>query len=463
MKLLMSRLLLALLMVTHYRLARTSWTSERQNRIDEYHRRNEDDHKEDLGHLMGTDLDPDLDDTERGLVARGLQAALIRARRLIRVVPSPYKSCNDPNTEKYSNDSLSSYNQTLLQATYFSLFKKFAASLMSSDSFRTYMTPQMFEMIEHLNLELLASHFLYLTINQGVVLVLHLLITMALILTLHKRNQERPHVITALTPEQIQALEANFSQKYERELKEQRNILLDVLHLMETHKRLLESNYRLQQAACDHSLHILDAQPQPAGGWLDTMRSSMRKTKNQPPRPPPPIGPNTLFYGGDGPPMGESPNSPATLLISPSDTATVGTQKVTITGAADSSDRRGTASQIDADEMASTHSSSMALLLPDDAEAEAEAEARLANIKMLNAMDESSSWMTTDSRFASIKRRHMTTFSRVPEKEEIPLVDLPGAQAAGPPATIPPPPPRMDLAEEIRRRRAQMKLPSNDD
>ena len=105
----------------------------------------------------------------------------------------------------------------------------------------------------------------------------------------------------------------------------------------------------------------------------------------------------------------------------------------------------------------------MALLLPDDAEAEAEAEARLANIKMLSAMDESSSWMTNDSRFASIKRRHMKTFSRVPEKEEIPLVDLTGAQAAGPPATIPPPPPRMDLAEEIRRRRAEMKLPSNDD
>ena len=77
MRLLVSQLLLALLI----HLARTTWTSERQQRIDEYRRRNEADQNDDLEHL---DIDHDHpsedQDTARNPVVNGLQAALLRAQ-----------------------------------------------------------------------------------------------------------------------------------------------------------------------------------------------------------------------------------------------------------------------------------------------------------------------------------------------------------------------------------------------
>ena len=186
-------------------------------------------------------------------------------------------------------------------------------------------------MVEEQNLEILSTAFKYLTINQVVVLLLHLLITIALVMALKRGNQDRTHVVTALSPEQIHQLERNFATKYEQTQKETKAAMLDMLSILETHRRLLETNYSLQRAAADHSLTILEGgvshvHSTGPSDWYDHVKNSMCRSNPKPPRPPAPIDPHTTYYTDNRLPTGEG--SPAVLPVTSSATAQF-QQKVT--------------------------------------------------------------------------------------------------------------------------------------
>ena len=434
--------MLLVLMVINHNLVTTSWTEDREERIRKYRERE--------GRNRKGDRDRDLDDLEedqRRLDANGLPVHLHRVQRLLHAVPAPHKGCNDP--ANYENDSLSLYNQTFLQETYFGLFRKFAYQLMDSSTYRSYLTPQMFGMIEDVNLQLLSTTFKYITITQCIALLIHLLLTAALVITLNRRGRDRQHIVTALSPEQIQQLETNFATKYEKEQKESKSLMLDMLHILETHKKVMESQYRLQQAACDHSLHILDAgTPHSTGshGWFNNMRSSMRQTSSVPPRPPAPIDPHT-FYVDDRLPTGESP---AVLPVTSSTTSQF-QQTVTVKGA-----EGGTVVQ-DKDDDINSATHLMSLTDSDDEDADQ----RLAQARILQNLETTSS-LTSDSRFASLSRRgRKGTFGQDPARDGVPLQEIHRA-AAVPPVLPPPPPIRRDLAKELANQRRQMGLPPSE-
>ena len=430
-------------MVINQNLVTTSWTKEREDRIRRYREKERRDKQGD----QDRDLGEHLEDDQRRLDENGLPVHLHRVQRILHAVPAPHKGCND--AANYENDSLSLYNQTLLQETYFGLFRKFAYQLMDSSTYRSYLTPQMFGMIESVNLQVLSTTFKYITITQCIALLIHLLLTAALVITLNRRARDRQHIVTALSPEQIQQLETNFSTKYEKDQKESKNLMLDMLQILETHKKVMESQYRLQQAACDHSLHILDAgTPHSTGshGWFNNMRSSMRQTSSIPPRPPAPIDPHTYYVDGRLP-TGESP---AVLPISSSTTSQF-KQTVTVTGA------EGGKVVQDKNDVTSV-TPLMSLTDSDDEEADQ----RLAQARMLQNFETNSS-LASDSRFASLSRRgRKGTFGHDPARDGMPLQEIHRAPAAVPPVLPPPPPIRKDLAKELANQRRQMGLPPSE-
>ena len=237
--------------------------------------------------------------------------------------------------------------------------------------------------------------------------------------------------------------------------------MLDMLGILETHKAVMESQCRLQQAACGHSLHILDAGAPPSTephGWFNHMRNSMRKSAYKPARPPPPLGPHT-FYANDRLPTGESP---AILPVTSSTTAqfprkvTVtddGALQVTIPG-------NGGETGAQEDEVNST-TNLMSLTESEDEEADT----RLTQARLLQTVETSSS-LASDSRFASLSRRgRKGTFGRDSTREGIQMQEIQAtvhqAEAPLPPALPPPPSTRNDLASELKQRRQKMGLPDN--